>query len=318
MASKPKLPPTKVVPSSDILCHGVICDDVFRNDDDYCCDSHTAIDISTPRCDVPPSLTQLQASTPHTVSFPLETITPLLLTSLFQPLTTRSSTQVMTTLPQPEVTNPGRNVLTTPLTPPTEIRQSGVTWLDDDTRRIPLTSFPFEHQNPKPWEDQIAVERRAMERQLSQMLEMISRIPGMPPSIEKTPLESYADSPFVTSIAMTEIRKRFGATLTGPALTWFINLLNNKITSFAYLADLFNTQFVSSRKLRKQSSDMYRITKRSRESRRSYLNRFIKEKMEIVSPDVSTVDAQAKALAYITLEEDIEARKAQDDFSRKC
>ncbi|KAL2896572.1 Shugoshin [Bienertia sinuspersici] len=138
--------------------------------------------------------------------------------------------------------------------------------------------------------------------------------------------------------------KGFGATLTGPALTWFINLPNNRITSFTYLADLFNMQFASSRKLRKQSSDMYRITKRSRESRQSFLNRFIKEKMVIVSPDVSTVveafrrgfpqdcelykdltkyhhstfeDAQAKALAYVTLEEDIKARKYQDDFGIK-
>ena len=53
--------------------------------------------------------------------------------------------------------------------------------------------------------------------------------------------------------------KSFGSSLQGPALQWYRNLLNNSISSFNQLTDTFVEQFVSSKKLEKLSSDLYRI-----------------------------------------------------------
>ncbi|CAH9075843.1 unnamed protein product [Cuscuta europaea] len=53
--------------------------------------------------------------------------------------------------------------------------------------------------------------------------------------------------------------RAFGTTLTGPALTWFVNLPNEGVSSFAELVNLFNQQFASSRVLEKQTSDLYRV-----------------------------------------------------------
>ncbi|XP_021723769.1 uncharacterized protein LOC110691160 [Chenopodium quinoa] len=82
--------------------------------------------------------------------------------------------------------------------------------------------------------------------------------------------------------------KGFGATLSGPALTWFINLDNWTIRSFAGMVNLFKIQFASSRKIEKHSSDLYRVVQRHRESLRDYLNRFNREKIGIHKCDVPT------------------------------
>ncbi|XP_074283540.1 uncharacterized protein LOC141608087 [Silene latifolia] len=74
--------------------------------------------------------------------------------------------------------------------------------------------------------------------------------------------------------------KRFGTTLTGPALQWYINMPTGSIQSFANLINNFNQQFASNRELEKCSSDLYRITQK---------------------PDGTL---RAKTLAFIRLEED--------------
>ncbi|CAH9114694.1 unnamed protein product [Cuscuta epithymum] len=75
--------------------------------------------------------------------------------------------------------------------------------------------------------------------------------------------------------------RAFGTTLTGPALTWFVNLPNDGINSFAELVNLFNQQFASSRVLEKRTSDLYRVVQGHNESLRDYLHRFNKEKVSI-------------------------------------
>ncbi|KAK2642247.1 hypothetical protein Ddye_024010 [Dipteronia dyeriana] len=70
--------------------------------------------------------------------------------------------------------------------------------------------------------------------------------------------------------------KAFGSSLGGPAIPWYTNLPNNSISSFEHLIDTFLEQFASSRKLEKQSDDLYIITKRSNENLRAYVGRFIK------------------------------------------
>ncbi|XP_021747716.1 uncharacterized protein LOC110713575 [Chenopodium quinoa] len=133
--------------------------------------------------------------------------------------------------------------------------------------------------------------------------------------------------------------KGFGATLSGPALTWFINLDNGTIRSFAGMVNLFKILFANSRKIEKQSSDLYRVVQRHGESLRDYLNRFNREKIgkhkcdapitieafrrglldhselykELTKyPCTTYEDVQAKAMAQVRFEEDTYARKTPE------
>ncbi|CAH9071149.1 unnamed protein product [Cuscuta europaea] len=83
--------------------------------------------------------------------------------------------------------------------------------------------------------------------------------------------------------------RAFGTTLTWPVLTWFVNLPNEGVSSFAELVNLFNQQFASSRVLEKQTSDIYRVVQKRNESLRDYLHRFNKEKVPIPRCDIPTV-----------------------------
>ncbi|XP_038688737.1 uncharacterized protein LOC119987903 [Tripterygium wilfordii] len=83
--------------------------------------------------------------------------------------------------------------------------------------------------------------------------------------------------------------RAFGCCLTGPALQWFINLPNAFINSFAQLTDLFIKQFTSSRRLHKASDDLYKIKRGPDESLRSYIGRFLVEKVLIPSCNMETV-----------------------------
>ena len=137
--------------------------------------------------------------------------------------------------------------------------------------------------------------------------------------------------------------KSFGTSLMGPALTWFMHLQHGSISSFADLVNAFKIQFASSRKLEKQSSDLYHVIQRSNETLREYLNRYNKEKVSIPHCDVPTSiqafrqglvrgselyreltkypclsfeDVQAKAMAQIRLEEDEEPLKVNPSPDR--
>ncbi|XP_057249388.1 uncharacterized protein LOC104889318 [Beta vulgaris subsp. vulgaris] len=181
-----------------------------------------------------------------------------------------------------------------------------------------------------------------IQQRLQQLEDMIARIPGVPRPMEKATPNSYADSPFADPIALIEVPKRFsvpsmklydgttdpndhvaqykqrmitisipknmreacmckgfGSTLTGPALQWFINLNNGTISSFL---NWFNREKVSIpncdartaieafRRGLDEESDLYKeLTK---------------------YPCPTFEDAQAKALAQIRLEEDMQSRKA--------
>ncbi|KAJ9541041.1 hypothetical protein OSB04_027547 [Centaurea solstitialis] len=75
--------------------------------------------------------------------------------------------------------------------------------------------------------------------------------------------------------------KSFGSTLTGAALQWLINLKPKSIGSFAELVNQFTRQFASSRKMEKQTSDLYYIVQKSGETIRDYFNRFNAAMIEI-------------------------------------
>ncbi|KAL5738133.1 hypothetical protein ACOSP7_030894 [Xanthoceras sorbifolium] len=125
----------------------------------------------------------------------------------------------------------------------------------------------------------------------------------MPVLIKKSSINIFVDSPFVDSIALVEMPKKFSfpdmkrydgttdpddhiaqyrqrmfmaaipsdlqeacmckgfrCSLIGPTLQWYTNLPHNLIASFAQLNDMFVEQFASSRKLEKQSNDLYTIS----------------------------------------------------------
>ncbi|KAJ9561564.1 hypothetical protein OSB04_006724 [Centaurea solstitialis] len=91
--------------------------------------------------------------------------------------------------------------------------------------------------------------------------------------------------------------KSFGSTLTGAALQWLINLKPKSIGSFAELVNQFTHQFASSRKMEKQTRDLYYIVQKSEETIRDYFNRFNAAMIEIKNCDVKTaIEAYKRGL----------------------
>ncbi|KAJ9543870.1 hypothetical protein OSB04_023577 [Centaurea solstitialis] len=91
--------------------------------------------------------------------------------------------------------------------------------------------------------------------------------------------------------------KSFGSTLTGAALQWLINLKPKSIGSFAELVNQFTRQFASSRKMEKQTSDLYYIVQKSGETIRDYFNRFNAAMIKIKNCDVKTaIEAYKRGL----------------------
>ncbi|KAJ9536058.1 hypothetical protein OSB04_un000774 [Centaurea solstitialis] len=82
--------------------------------------------------------------------------------------------------------------------------------------------------------------------------------------------------------------KSFGSTLTGATLQWLINLKPKSIGSFAELVNQFTRQFASSRKMEKQTSDLYYVVQKPGETIRDYFNRFNATMIEVKNCDVKT------------------------------
>ncbi|XP_048491458.1 uncharacterized protein LOC125492780 [Beta vulgaris subsp. vulgaris] len=79
--------------------------------------------------------------------------------------------------------------------------------------------------------------------------------------------------------------KSFGATLTGPSLKWLGSLKPGSIGNFSTLVNNFYEKFEGSRRLEKQTSDLYGIVQGPKESVRDYYNRFNKEMISIKDLD---------------------------------
>ncbi|KAI3701922.1 hypothetical protein L6452_27409 [Arctium lappa] len=84
------------------------------------------------------------------------------------------------------------------------------------------------------------------------------------------------------------ICKSFGATLTGSTLQWLIGLKPKSIGSFAELVNYFSQQFASSRKMEKQTSDLYYVVQKAGETIQSYFNRFNAEMISVRNCDIKT------------------------------
>ncbi|KAJ9551982.1 hypothetical protein OSB04_016027 [Centaurea solstitialis] len=91
--------------------------------------------------------------------------------------------------------------------------------------------------------------------------------------------------------------KSFGSTLTGAALQWLINLKPKSITSWSELVNQFTRQFASSRKMEKQTSDLYYVVQNSGETIRDYFNRFNAEMIEVKNCDIKiAIEAYKRGL----------------------
>ncbi|KAJ9544284.1 hypothetical protein OSB04_023991 [Centaurea solstitialis] len=91
--------------------------------------------------------------------------------------------------------------------------------------------------------------------------------------------------------------KSFGSTVTGAALQWLINLKPKSIGSFAELVNQFTRQFASSRKMEKQTSDVYYVVQKPGETIRDYFNRFNAAMIEVKNCDVKTaIEAYKRGL----------------------
>jgi Retrotransposon gag protein len=134
--------------------------------------------------------------------------------------------------------------------------------------------------------------------------------------------------------------KSFGSTLSGAALQWLINLKPKSIGSFAELVNQFTRQFASSRKMEKQTSDLYYIVQKPGETIREYFNRFNAAMIEVKDCDIKTAieaykrgledssglyteltkyppenfdDVRARTLAYMRIEDDALFRRKQSN-----
>ncbi|KAJ9535840.1 hypothetical protein OSB04_un001005 [Centaurea solstitialis] len=91
--------------------------------------------------------------------------------------------------------------------------------------------------------------------------------------------------------------KSFGSSLTGAALQWLINLKPKSIGSFAELVNQFTRQFASSRKMEKQTCDLYYVVQKTGKTIRNYFNRFNAEMIEVKNCDVKTaIEAYKRGL----------------------
>ena len=79
--------------------------------------------------------------------------------------------------------------------------------------------------------------------------------------------------------------RAFAITLKGPTLAWFNRLLPSSISSFRELSIAFFSHFIGARTYRKPSYHLLTIKQSSRESLRSYIQRFNAESLKVDIPD---------------------------------
>ena len=79
--------------------------------------------------------------------------------------------------------------------------------------------------------------------------------------------------------------RAFATTLKGPALAWFNRIPPSSISSFRELSIAFVSHFIGARTYRKSSYHLLTVKQGSRESLKSYVQRFNAESLKIEIPD---------------------------------
>ena len=103
--------------------------------------------------------------------------------------------------------------------------------------------------------------------------------------------------------------RAFAITLKGPALAWFNRLPPSSISSFRELSIAFVSHFIGAKTYRKPSYHLLTIKQSSRESLRSYVQRFNVESLKVDIPDeklviiafIARLGMQSKDLMFFIL-----------------
>ncbi|KAJ9544839.1 hypothetical protein OSB04_024546 [Centaurea solstitialis] len=168
-------------------------------------------------------------------------------------------------------------------------------------------------------EDPLNVRLKSLEEQNQKLFALLTKLPGAAVPVEVEPKTGFQASPFVDEISLIDVPKKYtipafatkysgvtdpvehvDSSYTGAIPRSLhvqelrINLNRSSITmpksigSFAKLVNQFTRQFASSRKMEKQTSDVYYVVQKPGETIRDYFNRFNAAMIEVKNCDVKT------------------------------
>ncbi|KAI3747104.1 hypothetical protein L6452_09549 [Arctium lappa] len=144
---------------------------------------------------------------------------------------------------------------------------------------------------------------------------MLAKLPGAAVPVDVEPRTGFHASPFVDEIALVDVPKKYSIPTFSPKysgvtdptehvaqykqLMWTVSIPHQfqEVCMCKKLVNQFTQQFASSRKMEKQTSDLYYVVQKSGESIRNYFNRFNAEMISIRNCDVKTaIEAYKRGL----------------------
>ncbi|KAJ9535060.1 hypothetical protein OSB04_un001867 [Centaurea solstitialis] len=207
-------------------------------------------------------------------------------------------------------------------------------------RPFPHIPEPLSHETTGtlPVNDLMDIRLKMLEEQNKAMLALVAKLPGAAVPVEVEPKTGFQASPYVDKIALMDIPKKYNITAfmtkysgitdpvehvaqyqeacmcKGAALQWIINLKPKSIGSFAELVNQFTRQFASSRKMEKQTSDLYYVVqktvkncnvKTAIEAYKRGLDNSSELYMDLTKyPPENFDDVRARTLAHMRIEDD--------------
>ncbi|KAJ9561930.1 hypothetical protein OSB04_007090 [Centaurea solstitialis] len=184
---------------------------------------------------------------------------------------------------------------------------------------VPTAATPITHipnlsnvsgtsSNPPP-NDIVDIRLKMLEEQNKAMLALLTKLPGAAVPIEVEPKTGFQASPYIDEIALVDIPKKYNIPAFTPKysgisdpvehiaqykqLLWTVPIP----TQFQEILNQFTRQFASSRKMEKQTSDLYYVVQKTGETIREYFNRFNAEMIEVKNCDVRTaIEAYKRGL----------------------
>ncbi|KAJ9544335.1 hypothetical protein OSB04_024042 [Centaurea solstitialis] len=157
-------------------------------------------------------------------------------------------------------------------------------------------------------EGPLNVRLKSLEEQNQKLFALLTKLHGAAVPVEVEPKTGFQASPFVDEIVLVDVPKKYNISafatkysgVTDPvdtSLQWLINLKQKSIGSFSELVNQFTRQFASSRKMEKQTSDLYYVVQKPGEIIRDYFNIFNTTMIEVKNCGVKTaIDAYKRGL----------------------
>ncbi|KAI3746808.1 hypothetical protein L6452_09249 [Arctium lappa] len=163
--------------------------------------------------------------------------------------------------------------------------------------------------------DPVTQRLKLLEEQNERVLSMLAKLPGATVPIDVEPRAGFQASPFIDEIALVDVPKKYSIPTFSPKysgvtdptehvaqykqLMWTVSIPYQfqEVCMCKKLVNQFTQQFASSRKMEKQTSDLYYVVQKSGESIRGYFNRFNAEMISIRNCDVKTaIEAYKRGL----------------------